>query len=147
MVESQPVYIWFEQHSAFIIFTPLLSQSYLNILSISAFHFLYITCLYALVQTQYDIYISIWNVINFLCHSLEKSPTSVLRLPDQFYYSTGDFLLILKYSYLSPVKFEVLSYRHRIKKALNHIILEFFNCKFYQSFTKIYIIYHTIKHW
>ena len=99
---STSICIGFKQHFASTIFTPLLSQSSLNILPILAFHFLYITCLRYLGANT--ICFSIWNVINFLCHSLIKPPASIFWLSDQFYNSAGGFLLILKYFYLLPVQ-------------------------------------------
>ena len=106
-------------HSASTIFTPLLSQSSLNILPILAFHFLYITCLRYLGANT--ICFSIWNVINFLCHSLTKPPAPIFWFPDRFYYSARGFFLILKYFYLPPVELGgfVIPIRCRTKKPFS----------------------------
>ena len=114
-VISTSICIWLEQYSASTIFTPLLSQNSLNILTI----FLYIT--YPEYLGINTIYISIWNAINFVYYLLTKLPASIFWLSDQFYYNAEDFLLILKYFYPHSVKLEVFVIPIRHTKSIHRL--------------------------
>ena len=101
--------------SSSTLFTPFLSIVALIVFQYPLFIFYISFVCYALIQTQYAIYISIWNVINFLYHSLTKLPASIFWLPDQFYDSAGGFLLILKYFYLPSSSNGILAYLFSIQ--------------------------------
>ena len=147
-VKSPPVYVY-DLNSVL----PL-QYSYLSfhkVLSIFSQYLLFI--FYRLLvcdifgETRYDIYIFIWNVINFLCHASTKPPAPIFWLPDPFYCNAGCFFLILKYFYLPPVQLEVLSYLFGVqssKKPWNDqsffIIFFFFFVFLYGVFVFVFLL-------